>query len=100
MEVIRALDAASGDDFKTDAERGEAMRAAHAFLSRVEPPFARLAALTCGNPALVASLKIMLELDLFKKWDDAGDSKKTYEELAHIAGVEPDGLRISSTILS
>lgn len=96
MDVVKALDAASGESY-SDAERADAIRAAHAFLARVEPPFARVTAFACAAPALAAAFKVCEDTALFEKWRTAnGGTSMSYAELSKLAGLRSDDALRSS----
>lgn len=100
MHLISTLDAATPASFRTNADRDAACEAAYRFLGRVESPWRRTWDLAMDHPAYVASLKICLDLDLFQKWHDAGDGKKTFKELESLAGVPVEALSKQSAPFS
>ena len=100
MDIVRALDVSKLEDFKTKSEQDEAMRAARAFLARIEPPFTRLINLIEGQPALAACLKVCKDIELFERWDCDGEGPKTYDQLAKIANVPSSTLSMLSWLPS
>ena len=78
MDLVTGLNSARVDNFRKDAERRDAIRAARAFLTRVETLFDHITYFTCQIPALVASLKVCYDVGLFKKWNLAGGGGRSH----------------------
>lgn len=96
MDIIHTLNNSSSDDFKSEKDRDEAIKAAKTFLARVEDPFSRLWSMAIDSPALLAAIKICLDINLFEKWNAAGDGSKSYLELADMCNVPPNTLSMTS----
>lgn len=85
MDVIQAIRAASREDFKNNHDRLCAIRECQGLLVKLQTPFERVWEAVVDYPALTASIKLCLDIDLFDKWQKAGNGAQSCESLADIA---------------
>ncbi|KAK8124333.1 S-adenosyl-L-methionine-dependent methyltransferase [Apiospora kogelbergensis] len=87
---IHSIKDVNRSSFAFDGDRIQALRAAYALVSRLETPWDTVARLVLTEPALDATLKVLRDLKLFEKWDQAGaDHPQTAATLAEMTSCDP-----------
>ncbi|CAD6589172.1 MAG: hypothetical protein CYPHOPRED_004731, partial [Cyphobasidiales sp. Tagirdzhanova-0007] len=81
------------DSISSNNDRIRARDAARALLARLEDPLETMWRLIWAEPALVAGVKILMDLDLFRKWGQADGGPKSGSDLAKLVAVDPILLR-------
>lgn len=92
METIRTLGAATAKDFPTNRDRTEAISACQTLLTKLQDPFERVWEAVVDFPALVASIKLCLDLDLFRIWKSSGNGDQSSHDLAGMVGLRQDDM--------
>lgn len=92
METIRRLRTATEKDFPTNRDRTEAIRACQKLLTKLQDPFERVWEAVVDLPALVASIKLCLDLDLFRVWKESGNGDQNSHDLATMVGLRQDDM--------
>lgn len=88
MEVIRRLGAASREDFPANRDRTEAIKICQTLLTKLQDPFERVWEAVVDVPALVAGIKLCLDIDLFNKWKESGNGDKSCHDLAKMVALD------------
>lgn len=102
MQAIRRLGAVSGEDFPTltHRDRVEAIRVCQTLLTKLQDPFERVWEAVVDTPALVASIKLCLDLDLFRIWKESGNGDQSSHELAKMVSLKQDDMLGKTTSCS
>lgn len=100
MQAIRRLGAVSGEDFPTNRNRVEAIRVCQTLLTKLQDPFERVWEAVVDTPALVASIKLCLDLDLFRIWKASGNGDKSSHDLAKMVSLKQDDMLGKTTSYS
>lgn len=87
-KTLQVLSNASLQDFPTDRERTEAIKACQSLLTKLRNPFERVWEAVVDYPALVASLKFCLDIDLFRVWKAAGNDDRSGCDLARMVSYD------------
>lgn len=88
MQAIRRLSTVSGEDFSTNRERVEAIKVCQTLLTKLQDPFERVWEAVVDTPALVACIKLCLDLDLFRLWKESGNGDKSSHDLAEMVNLK------------
>ena len=102
MQAIRRLGAVSGEDFPTltHRDRVEAIRVCQTLLTKLQDPFERVWEAVVDTPALVACIKLCLDLDLFRLWNESGNGDKSSHDLAQMVNLKQDDMLGKNTSCS
>lgn len=92
MLAIRRLGAVSGDDLPTNRDRAEAIKVCQALLAKLQDPFERVWEAVVDTPALVACIKLCLDLDLFRLWKESGNGDKSSHDIAKMVNLKQDDM--------
>lgn len=92
MQAIRRLSAVSGEDFPTNRDRVEAIKVCQTLLAKLQDPFERVWEAVVDTPALVASIKLCLDLDLFRLWKESGNGDQSSHDLAKMVNLKRDDM--------
>lgn len=87
LSVLRSIDKKS---FHAEAERRSAVAEAYSLINRLETPWETLFRHVWIHPTLMAAIETAQDLDLFKKWNAAGATKKTEQELRQLVSCDAD----------
>jgi hypothetical protein len=92
--TISTLESIDPSQFANDAERFQAKEALRKLLVRMETPFERIWALCFENPQLIASLRVCVDLGMWKKWkalyDDEGTAELTLDQIVALCDKKPE----------
>lgn len=88
METIRRLGAASREDFPANRDRTEAINICQTLLTKLQDPFERVWEAVVDVPALVAGIKLCLDIDLFFKWKESGNGDQSCHDLARMVALD------------
>ncbi|KAL3465496.1 S-adenosyl-L-methionine-dependent methyltransferase [Aspergillus heterothallicus] len=88
--VLTTLNGIKSEAFNNDGDRIKALSAAYALVSRLETPWDTTIRLCMNEPALVASIKVARDLQLFEKWHERGDSVQDSDSLARMVQCQPE----------
>jgi hypothetical protein len=88
MQAIRRLSTVSGEEFSTNRERVEATKVCQTLLTKLQDPFERVWEAVVDTPALVACIKLCLDLDLFRLWKESGNGDKSSHDLAEMVDLK------------
>ncbi|EAT86515.1 hypothetical protein SNOG_06684 [Parastagonospora nodorum SN15] len=86
--IVNVLNEISLSSLKDESQRSKALLAAYALVARLETPWETTARLCMGQPALGATLKVCMDLQLFERWHDVGDKSMSSTELAELVQCE------------
>ena len=100
MQAIRRLSAVSGEDFPTNRDRVEAIKVCQTLLTKLQDPFERVWEAVVDTPALVASIKLCLDLDLFRLWKESGNGDQSSHDLAKMVNLKRDDMLGKTTSCS
>jgi hypothetical protein len=100
MQAVRRLGTVSGEDFPTNRDRIEAIKVCQTLLTKLQDPFERVWEAVVDTPALVASIKLCLDLDLFRIWKESGNGDKSSHDLAKMVNLKQDDMLGKTTLCS
>ncbi|KAJ6014911.1 hypothetical protein N7540_009502 [Penicillium herquei] len=80
--ILKSINDINSDSFETDGDRVNALLAAYALISRLETPWESVTRMVMNEPLLAASLKILVDLKLFERWQERGDMTESCDNLA------------------
>lgn len=86
MNAFHDLRDVSLEDFENNRDRLNAIKECQRLLTKLQTPFERVWEAVVDYPALIASIKLCLDIDLFDKWLEAGNDEQSCEGLVKIAG--------------
>jgi len=90
-ELVNTLDAIDVTSFADDASKRNSIRAAaDRLLARVETPYERAWRLMWQYPMAMGTVQTVLNLGIAEKWNQAGGSQKTLDELHAYANTDVD----------
>ncbi|KAE8367010.1 S-adenosyl-L-methionine-dependent methyltransferase [Aspergillus caelatus] len=87
-DIVSVLNGVTPASLEDEDQRSRALLAAYALVARLETPWETMARLCMGQPALGAALKVCKDLELFEKWDKAGNEAMNADELAKLTPCE------------
>ncbi|KAJ5730335.1 uncharacterized protein N7483_004843 [Penicillium malachiteum] len=90
--ILKSINDINSDSFETDGDRVNALLAAYALVSRLETPWETVARIVLNEPLLAASLKILVDLQLFERWQEKGDMVESCDNLAGMVNCDPSFL--------
>ena len=88
-QLISTLQKVDKVNFKSESERVQAQNAILGALSRVQTPWDVAQQHIWGDPITTTIVKILVDVDLWKKWVEAGGKPSTSSELAGLVNVDP-----------
>ncbi|KAJ5733504.1 hypothetical protein N7493_002290 [Penicillium malachiteum] len=98
--ILKSINDINSDSFETDGDRANTLLAAYALVSRLETPWETVSRIVLNEPFLAASLKILLDIKLFERWQEKGNMAESCDNLARMVNSDPSflGHRQSLTI--
>lgn len=84
--LIASLSSITPSTFTTEAERLRARDALFEALRKVQSPWDIVWDHNWVNPATNASIKTLIDMGLFKKWNEEGGKSMSSKELAEMVG--------------
>ena len=88
-QLISVLQSIDKTNFKNETERSKAHNAIFATLRRVQTPWEIAQQHIWGDPATITIIKILIDVDFWRKWVQAGGASSTSTELAIIMDIDP-----------
>ncbi|THY22919.1 S-adenosyl-L-methionine-dependent methyltransferase [Aureobasidium pullulans] len=92
-DLLHLLNAFENTSIDSEIERSQLISAATTFLARLQSPWETIRRHLVDSPAVQLSLKVCMDLELFRKWKDAGNGDRTAAELAQLTGCDEELLQ-------